>query len=104
MGKQLENIRMALYCDNESVVYMVNSQSSSCKNCMYLLRALILDNLIHNRRVFARHLRSEENYLSDALSRLQFKRFWRLAPETMNKSPSIATPLLWPASAIWLNK
>ena len=100
---QVKNTRMVLFCDNSAVVYMINSLSSGCKNCMYLLRLLTLNDLVNNRRVFARHLRSEENFLSDALSHLQFDRFWKLAPTSMNLTTSTVSPLVWPASKIWQN-
>ena len=96
-----KNRRMIVYCDNQSVVEMVNSQVSRCHNCMYLLRILTLNNLIHNRRVFATHLRSAENYLSDALSRMQFNRFWRLAPDDMDPTPTAVSSQLWPITKIW---
>ena len=48
-GKHLKNGRFNVWCDNMATCYMVNSNSSSCKNCMYLLRLLTLDNLRHNR-------------------------------------------------------
>ena len=51
--KRIQNICMVLYCDNQSVVDMVNSQVSKCKNCIFLLRLLMLNNLVHNRRIFA---------------------------------------------------
>ena len=98
---ELKNIRMLLHCDNSAVVGMLNSLASSCKNCMYLLRLLTLNNLVHNRRVFTLHISSEDNFLSDSLSRLQFKRFWKLAPKGMNRQPSIISPLIWPVSKIW---
>ena len=98
---KLSNTRIILYCDNSAVVQMVNSLMSGCKNCMYLIQLLTLDNLIHNRRVFAKHLHSEQNYLSDALSRMQFKRFWRLAPPSIKKTPTPLSDKVWPASKIW---
>ena len=52
-GHQLKNRRVIVYCDNISAVAMINSMSSSCKNCMYLLRLLALNNMVNNRRVFA---------------------------------------------------
>ena len=99
--KLTQNIWMIVYCDNQSVVEMINSQVSRCKNCMYLLIVLILNNMVSNRRVFATHLRSEENYLSDALSRMQFRRFWRLAPPNMDLVPTAVTELLWPITKVW---
>ena len=64
---ELQNRRITIFCDNMGVVGMINSSTSSCRNCMYLLRLIILDNLVHNRRVFAKYVRSQDNELSDAL-------------------------------------
>ena len=100
-GEQLKNQRVQIFCDNEAVVNMVNNVPSSCKNCMYLLRLLVLNNLINNRRIFVKHVRSQDNDLADALSRTQYKHFWRLAPTTMNPYPSTISPLVWPVSNIW---
>ena len=100
-GSSLKNMHVIVLCDNTAVVAMVNSMTSSCKNCMYLLRLLTLNNLVHNRRVFTKHVAGIHNNLSDALSRLQFEHFWRLAPKGMSSEPSRVTPLIWPVSAIW---
>ena len=100
-GEQIKNNRVIIFCDNLAVVSMINTQSSKCKNCMYLLRLVMLNNLVHNRRLFAKHVRSENNSLADSLSRLQFHRFWKLAKPTMEKEPTRVTPLIWPASQIW---
>ena len=100
-GENLHNMRVIVYCDNMSVVAMVNSMSSNCKNCMYLLRLLTLNNMVHNRRVFARHVRGIHNNLSHTLSRLQFDCFSKLAPPGMNKESSKISALIWPLSAIW---
>ena len=64
---------------------------------------ITLNNLVNNRRVFARHIRTEWNCLADVLSRLQFQRFWRLAPKTMLANPDKISPLVWPASRVWLH-
>ena len=81
---------------------MINNSSSSCHNCMHLIRMLVLDNIIHYRRIFAKYVRSEDNELADALSRLQFLRFWRLAPRDMNEQPTTLSEALWPMSRIWI--
>ena len=100
-GHELANQRVIVQCDNSSVVSMINVMSSSCRKCMFLLRLLTLNNMIFNRRVFAQHLRGLDNKLPDALSRLQFKRFWSLAPPYMNKKPCLISPMMWPASKLW---
>ena len=53
---ELSNRRFTIFCDNESVVHMINKFTSGCKNCMVLLRAVMLRGLQYNFRVFARHL------------------------------------------------
>ena len=100
-GDRIQHTRVIIFCDNSAVVQMVNALTSSCKNCMYLIRLLTLNNLVNDRRVFVRHLRSEENYLLDTLSRMKFKKFWQLAPATMNPRPTKVSPLVWPVSKIW---
>ena len=100
-GDRIKNKWIAVYCDNMSVVGMINNTTSSCRNCMYLLRLLVLNNLVNNRRVFVRHITSKNNFLSDALSRLQFRRFWRLAPPGMSPVKTPVSPLVWPISKIW---
>ena len=101
-GHLLRNCRIIIFCDNTAVVGMVDNLASSCKNCMYLLRLLTLNNLTNNRRVFVKYIDTKSNYLADSLSRLQFKRFWRLAPPGMEPNPTATSELIWPASHIWL--
>ena len=72
-GHLLQDQRVIVYCNNTAVVAMLNSTVSSCPNCMYLLRLLSLNNLIHNCRIFGRYIASLDNNLADSLSRLQFK-------------------------------
>ena len=100
-GQEIHDSRVTVFCDNSSVVAMINSMVSTCRNCMFLLRLLTLNNLVNNRRIFALYIKSKDNDLSDALSRLQFDRFWSLAPPSMNRLPSQISELVWPPSAIW---
>ena len=102
-GDRMKNRRVVIFCDNMSVVHMVNNSSSSCKNCMYLLRILVTNNMIHNRRIFVKHIRTENNILADSLSRLDFKRFWNNAPEDMEDHPESLPREIWPMSRIWQN-
>ena len=73
---RFQNKRVVLFCDNISVVQMINNTTSSCKNCMVLLRMLVLQGLKTSVRIFARHVTSRDNFYSDALSRLKIKKFW----------------------------
>ena len=102
-GEEIRNQQVIVFCDNMAVVNMVNNGVSSCWNCMHLLRLITLNNLINNRRLFTHHVKTAENSLADALSRLSFKHFWHLAPETMSLLPCEILPIIWPASNIWVS-
>ena len=97
--KDLANRRIIIYCDNMGVVNMINNNASKCRRCMYLLRILTLNGLIHNRRISVKYVSSKNNFLSDALSRLDFKQFQRLGPE-MDDNPCETTVDLLPVSRI----
>ena len=99
----IRNKRIIIYCDNQSVVHMVNNMTSRCRNCMILIRHLALDCLLNNRRVFVRYVASKSNYLADSLSRLKLDLFHRLAPQKMNSEPDRTTHILWPLSKVWKN-
>ena len=99
--KKLQNIRISIFCDNQSVVAMVNSNTSKCKNCMYLLRLLTLNNMIFNRKVNVIYIPTKDNYLADDLSRLRINRFLRRAPKGTKTTPELLPDKLWPLSRIW---
>ena len=46
--ERYRNQKVAIFCDNMSVMHMVNNLSSSCKHCMALLRLLVLHCMILN--------------------------------------------------------
>ena len=100
--KHLRNIRLLVHCDNQSVVEMINSSSSQCWNCMNLLRLLTLNSLRSNTRIFAQHIFSKDNYLSNCLSRMKMKQFFEAAPVTMQSTPDTLPADLWPASKLWV--
>ena len=98
---RLKNCRVILFCDNQAVLQMVNNTTSSCKNCMHVLRLLVVNNIVHNRRIFIKYVKSADNKLADSLSRLDLNRFWREAPDSMNRFPDAIPDSLWPLSRIW---
>ena len=99
--KNFQNMRIVLFCDNESVVRMINNSSSKCKNCMVLIRLITLESMVRNTRIYAKWVSTRNNGKSDALSRLQFKRFRSLAPY-MSEHPVQIPEVLWPMSKLWL--
>ena len=101
---KLKNTRIAIFCDNEVVLHMVNSFASTCTQCMKLIQFIALQGIHFNHGVsvrFVRFVRSKQNVLPDALSRMDFKRFWTNAPKSMNPLPTKLPEQLWPIQKIW---
>ena len=82
---RFSNLRVTLFTDNQTVQTMINKCTTSCKNCLTLVRLVVLECLKFNVSLFAEFVKSEDNGMADALSRGQFSRFWDLAKETMDK-------------------
>ena len=100
-AKEWKIKKIFLFCDNESAVHMINSASSSCRNCMVLIRIITLQGLIHNVRIMAKHVFSRNNPKADALSRRKFNLFKSLAPYAKDTPEEIPCEL-WPLSKIWI--
>ena len=49
---KFKNKRIILFCDNRSVVDMINLTTTSCKNCMVLIRMIVLKGLVENVKSF----------------------------------------------------
>ena len=99
---KLSNARVTIYCDNESVVHMVNKLTSSCKQCMKLIRIIALEAITWNRKVLVRHVRTEDNYLADSLSCLKLKRFFQLASNNVNAvGENVTSVPIWPMKLFW---
>ena len=47
-NRRFENQRVVVFCDNISVVQMINKSTSSCRNCLVLIRLIMLECMIHN--------------------------------------------------------
>ena len=73
------NANVTLFCDNYSVVHMINSCISSCKNCMVLIRLITMHCLACNVRLSAKHVPGVQNNFSDHLSRLEYQKFRALS-------------------------
>ena len=97
-----QNRVVNLFCDNESVKFMVNDTASKCKNCMFLLRLVVLEGLARNVKIKVKYVKSKDNDKADALSRMQFKRFRRLAPK-MDMRPTPIPDIIWPLSKLWID-
>ena len=94
---RLKNKRVLFYSDNESVVHVINKQTSKHKGLLALVRQLVLICLSHNIYFRARHVPGRHNVLADSLSRLQVERFLSLT-RGMDSLPTTIPPHLQPGN------
>ena len=99
---RFRNKRIILFCDNESVVCMVNKNTSHCKRCLVLIRIIVLESMIQNVRIYAKHVGTKQNGIADSLSRGQFERFSMLTQGRFAKVKSEVPQKLWPMEKVWL--
>ena len=92
--------RIVLFCDNESVVHMINQNTSSCKFCLALIRILVLESLKFNTRIFAKHVSGFSNNLADMLSRGKIDQFRRLTKNRFRQQNDGVDVRLWPVEKI----
>ena len=85
--------RLQFWCDNESVVAIINSGHSKAPRVMDLVRFLVLISMKHNFLVRACHVSGVSNDIADALSRFQMQRFRALAPDA-DQNPCTIPPSL----------
>ena len=103
---KFKNRRVALFCDNMSVVFMINKTTSHCTRCMVLIRLIVLQGLIHNVRIFAQHVSTKANLLADNLSRMKKQEFFSNALKTkhVNHDPTPVPAELWPLEKLWYER
>ena len=100
-----KNKRIILFCDNMSVVQMINNNSSKCKNCMTLIRFIVLKEMTFNVKISAKHVPGIQNNFSDLLSRMRYDQFRKLARKQklkFNNEPTKIPDELWPMEKIWI--
>ncbi|KAM3916024.1 uncharacterized protein RB166_015396 [Leptodactylus fuscus] len=93
-GEVFRNKRIRFHCDNMGVVQAINGFSASSPPVVRVLQRLVLECLKLNACVLAVHVPGVCNDVADALSRLQWDRFRRLAPEAEEDGTS------WPVE-LW---
>jgi hypothetical protein len=69
------------HCDNQSVVAMIQKQSTPDQHCMRLIRIFVLHCLKFNILFRAKYIPGEKNEIADALSRFQMIRFQYMCPQ-----------------------
>ena len=101
-ASRFRNQKITINCDNQSVVQMVNNATSGCKNCMTLIRIIVMESMVQNVKLKVRFVDTKSNGIADALSRQQWTRFKNLTKHLNMKETSEPIPQeLWPISKIW---
>ena len=101
IGHQHAHKRVIIHCDNQSVVHMLNNTSSPIKECMYIIRLLVLHSMKFNTKIKCIYVPSKLNKFADLLSRLKYKQFWRAAKQQNVPFQNKPTPIpseLYPMS------
>jgi hypothetical protein len=80
-GVTLANSRILFLTDNESIVHVINKQSSRDKLIMVLVRQLVVSAMSYNIQFRAQHIRGKLNVVPDLLSRLQEAKAKELRPD-----------------------
>ena len=102
-SKELRDRRYVVFCDNQSVMTMINNTSAKCVNCMVLIRLLTLRSLIFNMRVFAKWVPGAANVRSDLLSHQKISKFKEIMKyQQTDALPTTLPAELWPASKLWI--
>ena len=94
----IRDSRVQLWCDNQSVVQVVNKLTSKDKDMMDLVRCLVDKLLEFNIKVTMKHVPGVENVKADMLSRLQVEKFLERFGEDVDPTPVIPDSRIWPLS------
>ena len=99
---KLNNARVTIFCDNESVLHMINKLGSTCCQCMKLIRLIAMESIIWNRKVKVKHIKSGDNILADSLSHLNLEKFWSNIHRPMNETgDTLEGLIIWPMDKFW---
>ena len=79
-ASKLANKNVLFYCDNISVVYILQSGTSKVPAKMDLVRSLFFVCANNNIVCSATYINTLENSIADALSRENMEAFWKVAP------------------------
>ena len=86
-----------IHCDNEATCSIVNNQTSNCSYCLQMIRYIVLQAMAKNMDIQCQYISTKDNDIADSLSRFQWARFRREAPDAQMQPERIPKPL-WPVS------
>ena len=79
----LKNSVVMFHVDNQSIMYILQSQTSSDIKILFMLRRIVLLSMLHNFVYSAEYVSSKENVFADLLSRSQVSKAREWAPWLM---------------------
>lgn len=99
-GKHFKGQKIVVFCDNQSVCQIINSGKSRCEILQDSLREICYLAACNEFELRAQHLLSEENRISDILSRWDLdvpnrNRFWELTEGYSLKEFSVSENLFY---------
>lgn len=106
-GSRLANRRCIVFCDNQSVVQMINASTTKSPTCMRLIRHITYLTIQWNVRIFCRHVAGFKNRQADLLSRMKITTFIREARQqerVIDKHPTELPHCLWPVPWSWFHE
>ena len=80
---QFANKCLVVHSDNQPTLAVVNAKTSNSPSMLILIRYLTLHCMLNNIKLTAQFIPGVHNSAADALSRLQFSRFYALMPGQM---------------------
>ena len=101
--RRYKNRRIIIFCDNQAVVKMINNSTSSCTNCMVLLRMVVLECMIQSVKIFARYVKSADNKWADLLSRDLIQQFKNIVGDDIDANLTPVPEIMWPIHKIWVD-
>lgn len=84
-GHSWQRKRVVFNSDNQATCHIINKGRSKCPLIMRLMRRLVITSTIANFGFSARYFPGHLNTIADSLSRLQIKKFRKLAPKANPK-------------------
>ena len=97
---RFRNKRITVFVDNSNVRNEINSNSSSCKNKMILIRIIVLKCLVENVRVFAKYVKSKVNVFADHLPRGKHGEFRGVSKGKYVTHPTPIPEIIWLMSKV----
>ena len=93
-GRKMANFRILCFTDNQSIVHVVNSQTSKEPLIMSLIRQLVMSTMKWKIDFKAKHIPGKSNLVADLLSRFQIQAAFQAVPWLKSTAEEVPQELL----------